>query len=109
MMMRDDRRSAHARGYTTRWDKARLGYLAKHPLCAMCERAGHIAIATVVDHIKPHKGDSALFWDSANWQPLCKPHHDSTKQRIEARGYEQGNDVSGRPLDAAHPWNRSKA
>jgi len=25
-----------------------------------------------------------LFWDSANWQGLCKPHHDIDKQREEA-------------------------
>lgn len=37
-------------------------------------------VATVVDHIKRHGGDQVLFWDKANWQPLCKPHHDSTKQ-----------------------------
>ena len=32
--------------------------------------------ATVVDHIKPHRGDQKLFWDQNNWQPLCKEHHD---------------------------------
>jgi 5-methylcytosine-specific restriction protein A len=30
----------------------------------------------LVDHIKDHRGDMTLFWDSAgNWQPLCKPCH----------------------------------
>lgn len=33
--------------------------------------------ATVVDHIKPHRGDKALFWDEHNWQPLCKKCHDT--------------------------------
>lgn len=33
-------------------------------------------VANVVDHIKPHRGDKVLFWDSANWQPLCKECHD---------------------------------
>ena len=32
--------------------------------------------ATVVDHIVPHRGDHALFWDEQNWQPLCKSCHD---------------------------------
>ena len=39
--------------------------------------------ATVVDHRIPHKGDEGLFWDESNWQSMCKPHHDSTKQAIE--------------------------
>jgi 5-methylcytosine-specific restriction endonuclease McrA len=52
----------------------------------MCEAAGLTVAATVVDHITPHKGDAALFWDPANWQPLCKRCHDSTKQRLEKGG-----------------------
>ena len=70
------RGTAHQRGYTGRWRKARVGFLNKHPLCAECERNGLITEATVVDHIIPHKGDDALFWDRNNWQPLCKPCHD---------------------------------
>ncbi len=27
-----------------------------------------------------------LFWGSKNWQPLCKPCHDSIKAREESRG-----------------------
>lgn len=78
------RGSARERGYNTRWEKARKTYLASHPLCVMCKREGRIAPATVVDHIIPHKGDTALFWDTENnWQPLCKPHHDRDKQRQE--------------------------
>jgi 5-methylcytosine-specific restriction endonuclease McrA len=50
----------------------------------MCEDAGRIVQASVVDHIKPHKGNQALFWNPANWQSLCKRCHDSDKQRIEA-------------------------
>ena len=32
--------------------------------------------ATVVDHIVPHRGDPKLFWDTDNWQALCKQCHD---------------------------------
>jgi 5-methylcytosine-specific restriction protein A len=39
--------------------------------------------ASVVDHIKPHRGDRKLFWERSNWQPLCQHHHSSTKQRME--------------------------
>lgn len=37
--------------------------------------------ATIVDHKVPHKGDKALFWDSTNWQSLCKPCHDRKTAR----------------------------
>ena len=71
-----DRESAKERGYGSRWQKARKQFLAKHPLCAECERNGKLTPATVVDHIKPHRKDMALFWDETNWQPLCKKCHD---------------------------------
>ena len=64
------------RGYGGRWQRARVAYLAKHPLCRMCEAQGKVTAATVVDHIQDHRGDMVLFWDSAtNWQPLCQPCH----------------------------------
>ena len=70
------RGSSHQRGYTGRWQKARLTFLGRHPLCKHCADEGLIRAATVVDHIIARKGDQVLFWDTTNWQPLCKPHHD---------------------------------
>lgn len=70
------RGTAHERGYTSAWQKARAAYLRSHPLCREHEKKSEVVAATVVDHIIPHKGDKELFWDSANWQPLCKPCHD---------------------------------
>jgi 5-methylcytosine-specific restriction endonuclease McrA len=52
----------------------------------MCKTQGKVTEATVVDHIIPHKGDEALFWDIHNWQSLCKRHHDSDKRKAELRG-----------------------
>ena len=75
------RKTSAERGYGARWQKARAGFLAKHPLCAECARGGITRAASVVDHIVPHKGDQGLFWDSSNWQPLCKPHHDAKTAR----------------------------
>lgn len=73
----DQRRgSSAARGYDSRWRKARAGYLRKHPLCRLHQMRGELEPATVVDHIIPHRGDKARFWDSNNWQPLCKRCHD---------------------------------
>ena len=42
-----------------------------------------VAPCEVVDHIVPHKGDTALFWDRANWQAACRWHHDVVKQAME--------------------------
>lgn len=82
----DSRRgSARERGYTTRWEKARAGFLRSHPLCRSCQQAGRIQPASVVDHIVPHKGDQSLFWRSDNWQPLCKRCHDSKTARLDGR------------------------
>lgn len=61
--------------------------------------------ATVVDHIKPHRGDVELFRDSENLQSLCKHCHDSHKQRLERSGVLVGCDVEGMPIDAGHHWN----
>ena len=48
-----------------------------------------ITATEVTDHVIPHKGDQALFWDHDNWQPACGWHHDVVKQRLEAL-FEQG-------------------
>lgn len=44
-------------------------------------------MATVVDHIIPHRGDQKLFWDRGNWQPLCEHHH-NVKTMTEDRYVE---------------------
>ena len=80
------RGSARQRGYTGAWEKARAAYLRAHPLCAECALQGVLAAASVVDHVRPHRGDRALFWDSGNWQPLCKPCHDR-KTALEDGGF----------------------
>ncbi|PWL18836.1 HNH endonuclease [Falsochrobactrum shanghaiense] len=66
-----------------RWQRLRERILTEQPLCMYCLRAGDVEPATVVDHITPHKGDEAMFWDGSNLQPLCKRCHDSDKQREE--------------------------
>ncbi|WP_207779294.1 HNH endonuclease signature motif containing protein [Zavarzinia aquatilis] len=78
------RESAASRGYGRKWQAARLGFLASHPLCRECGEIGRVTPATEVDHIQPHRGDQGLFWDRTNWQPLCKSHH-SAKTAREGR------------------------
>lgn len=84
---RADKTNSAQRGYGYKWQRARKQWLAQHPLCVMCKAQGYITAATVVDHIKPHKGDLRLFWDTSNWQSLCKRHHDSDKQMLERHGH----------------------
>lgn len=104
--------------YNSRWNKARQSFLRTHPLCVWCSQQGQVTPATVVDHIQPHRlkealrsGDKAaiakaqkLFWDTSNWQGLCKLHHDSTKQRSEKSGRLQGCDEDGIPYSAHEHW-----
>lgn len=72
--------------YGRRWKRVRVRHLAKEPLCRYCLEQKRLTPATVVDHIKEHKGDVSLFWDPANHQSLCDPHHNSTKQAMERSG-----------------------
>ena len=83
------RGTAHERGYTKRWARARRRYLNASPLCIECARQGMTTAADVVDHIIPHKGNYDLFWNEDNWQPLCKRHHD-IKTATEDGGFGQG-------------------
>ena len=53
----DDKRGSSAqRGYGSRWRRYRIWFLKHHPVCAVCGR-----LASVVDHIVPHKGTLICF------------------------------------------------
>lgn len=75
-----NRPSAAARGYDREWQREARAFLAANPSCRRCG-----ALAAVVDHIEPHRGNKALFWSRTNWQPLCRNCHASWKQASEAR------------------------
>lgn len=62
------------RGYGSRWQRYRVGFLTDHPICARCGQMvgphGH------VDHIKAVSGpDDPAFWDVGNHQTLCPRCH----------------------------------
>lgn len=78
------RGSARERGYDARWDRDALAFRMRNPLCKGCQAVGRVEAATITDHVEPHRGDMALFWDRAKWQPSCQWHHDVVKQRLEA-------------------------
>lgn len=74
------RPTARQRGYDSKWEKARAGFLAKHPKCTRCG-----APATIVHHSTPHRGNKAIFWDRSKWVPACQPCHDGPLQSQEKR------------------------
>lgn len=81
----DKRRgSARERGYSARWDREAAAFRAAHPLCCGCQAIGRVEPATVVDHVEPHRGDQALFWDRLKWQSACDWHHNVVKKQLEA-------------------------
>jgi 5-methylcytosine-specific restriction protein A len=90
--------------HSAKWQRRKANQLRKHPLCVMCENAGGIAPATVVDHVVPHQGDINKFW-LGSLQSLCLDHHNKTKQQIEQRGYASDIGADGFPSDPDHPFN----
>ena len=90
--------------YDRHWRKRRAEQLRLHPLCSVCIRMGAVAVATVADHVVPHRGDPELF--KGRLQSMCKAHHDGWKKDLEKTGRIRGCDLTGRPLDPKHPWNR---
>lgn len=79
------RGSAHQRGYGRRWANTRAGWLRSRPLCVAHLANGYAVEATVLDHVRPHRGDMVLFWDAGNWQGICDECHRIVKSSIEAR------------------------
>ena len=102
-MAHSDARSPEAAAYhafyrTAAWLSLRAALLTAEPLCRECRRFGRATPATTADHVVPHRGDKALFFDAANLQPLCDAHH-TDKQRIECGGPQRAPiGVDGWPL-----------
>jgi HNH endonuclease. len=81
---RSNKTSSTARGYNYEWQRYRADFIAAHPLCAI-RGAGCTLATTVVDHVIPHRGDAALFWNPANHQSACDHCHNTHKQRQERK------------------------
>lgn len=98
----------HASWYNTRrWRQRRLAQLQAQPLCVFHEKQNQVVMATIADHVHPHRGDEDLFWHG-ELQSLCKQCHDSLKQQQEHKGYHNAIGVDGWPIDPQHPVNRPR-
>lgn len=77
------RPSRHAQGYGGTWSRRARRFRERYPLCGQrpngqapvlsrCYDERRITLAFQVDHVIPHRGNLALFWDEVgNWQSLC--------------------------------------
>lgn len=109
MPSRKEKRSEEALAYRAlyndkRWLDRREEQLEREPYCAMCRQEGKTKLATIADHVNPHRGDPIQFFDGL-LQSLCWYHHSSTKQRQERSGVLVGFDKNGAALDPNSPWN----
>ena len=83
----DQRPSAAARGYGSRWREYRERYFASPRVCACGCGAEVNAGNGAIDHIVPVSGPSdPLFWDTSNHQPLLRGHH-SRKTAMQDGGF----------------------
>ena len=96
----------HALYNTSKWKRLRVLQLTAHPLCKLCLERGTPTVATVVDHVVPHRGDRTLFF-LGELQSLCEPCHNIEKKREEMHGFRPGVDADGWPTDPRHPANAS--
>lgn len=100
--------SRHQRGYGTAHDKMRAHLIATVILCEECTRQGRSTPGVIADHIKPlAKGGTGA---RSNYQLLCRDCSDAKTlaDKGQSSRPKGGVDRSGRPTDAAHPWNRPK-
>jgi len=81
--------------WNKRWIKLSAQWIRDYPFCILCLCKGKLnegatlypserQRSLVVDHIKPHRNDDVLFWDTDNLETLCRaPCHDRDKQAAE--------------------------
>ena len=67
-------------------------------MCAFCLKRGLVVLATIADHVAPHKGDPIAF-ATGKLQSLCKRCHDSDKRYFELNGRDRPRfGVDGWPI-----------
>ncbi len=92
----DSRSQRHC--HSTKWAVASAAFVKQYPLCVLCAVHGMFNQSAsvdvvkrqrtlVVDHIERHREDINLFWNTDNWETLCRtPCHDADKARHERSG-----------------------
>jgi 5-methylcytosine-specific restriction protein A len=81
---KDERGSAHSRGYGVAWRRLREVVLDAEPLCRECAKRGRATPAKEVDHILPLRDGGTN--DRENLQPLCcECHDDKTVRDVRTR------------------------
>jgi 5-methylcytosine-specific restriction endonuclease McrA len=91
--------------YDKIWRKLRIIRLKMEPFCRICKKMGKLTRATTVDHVIPIRQWPEGRLVLNNTQSLCKPCHDSIKQRME-NGSVSPVGVDGFPIATDHPWNK---
>lgn len=90
------------------WKSLRRQKLSANPLCEYCP-PGRVTASTEVDHIVAiENGGSPTAW--GNLKSSCHSCHSRKTCIIEKQGRDRvptkGCDVTGRPLDSEHWWNK---
>ena len=96
----DEAKSWHWMYLTPEWtDDLRPNQLLQEPFCRECARHGVRVPATEVDHIRPHRGDWAVFTDRGNLQSLCHTCHSRKTMAItEVLGLDAQGNIMLNPL-----------
>jgi 5-methylcytosine-specific restriction enzyme A len=82
-----------------RWRRLRRYQLRREPLCAMCLDRGRVTLATIADHVEPHRGNWNKFL-TGKLQSLCKPCHDRDKSFVDKHGHAPiAIGLNGWPID----------
>lgn len=89
---------------TARWREIRRTQLSRVRHCERCRRRGVLRLATVCDHVTPHRGDPVAFWRGP-FASLCEGCHNGAKQSEEKRGFSLEVGPDGFPIDPRHPFN----
>lgn len=77
------RKSAYARGYDTQWERFRLSYLSKHPLCEDSLAEGKYVPATEIHHKKKLRDYPELKYVENNLMALSHEKHSIRTARGE--------------------------
>ena len=105
---------------TQRWQRLRKLKLQQNPLCEICLQVrAEVMPAVAVDHRTPisergrrERSAAEAFPHLDQLASLCASCHNA-KTRAEQLGEKdylrRGCDITGRPLDPDHPWNREPA